>query len=332
MIMKKSLSVLVMFVIVAISPISAQTKEDIMLPEVFPTEDAVWVISNESLYIPNPMFGTPYEYSWNESYYLLGDTIIENKKYSKLYSLEGIIDSIKIKSCDFYTENQLYVGAIRVEGEKVYLRPHEVIYHSDGEICPHIWGIDYDGYPYYYDEEIDYSFFEKDVLMYDFSVEESDRLYIDNYQFSITDNPSWCLHFFATGIVKGVGEPHSWIKGIGSTGGLWFNFDGPNEEKNEWISHNLHSFYYKGKQFYPTEESGINESIADTPKAKAYVSDGVLYIENVEGINTVEIYDITGRVITSGNYDSKSVQIQLPSTLKGVIMVKVNNEVIKVAI
>ena len=100
----------------------------------------------------------------------------------------------------------------------------------------------------------------------------------------------------------------------------------------EGVLRSLKSFHYKGKQFYPTEESGINESIADTPKAKAYVSDGVLYIENVEGINTVEIYDITGRVITSGNYDSKSVQIQLPSTLKGVIMVKVNNEVIKVAI
>ncbi|MBO5720400.1 MAG: hypothetical protein J6R61_02575, partial [Bacteroidales bacterium] len=92
--------------------IYAQTEEDIKLPDVFPTEDAVWIISKKAEYY----HGTPYEYSWKESYYLLGDTIIENKKYSKLYSLEGTLDSLKVKSCDFYTENQLYVGAIRVEG------------------------------------------------------------------------------------------------------------------------------------------------------------------------------------------------------------------------
>ncbi|MBR2475875.1 MAG: T9SS type A sorting domain-containing protein, partial [Bacteroidaceae bacterium] len=92
----------------------------------------------------------------------------------------------------------------------------------------------------------------------------------------------------------------------------------------------LKSFYYKGKQFYPTEGLGINESIADTPKAKAYVSAGVLYIENSEGVNSVTVYDAMGRVISSGTYNNSSVQISLPSTLKGVIMVKVNNEVVKV--
>ncbi len=326
----KIITKLVLLVLFTTSNISvyAQTEEDIKLPDVFPTEDAVWIISKKAEYY----HGTPYEYSWKESYYLLGDTIIENKKYSKLYSLEGTLDSLKVKSCNFYTENQLYVGAIRVEGEQVYLRPHEVIYHADGKICPHILGIDYNGYPYYKNEDIDYSFFEKDILMYDFSVEVSERLYIDNYPLSITNNSTWCLHFLATGIVKGVGEPHSWIKGIGSTGGLWFNFDEPNMETDEWISHNLHSFHYKGKQFYPTEESGINESIADTPKTKAYVSDGVLYIENAEGVNTVTVYDAMGRVISSGTYNNSSVQISLPSTLKGVIMVKVNNEVVKVVI
>ena len=311
--------VLALFIASNIS-IYAQTKEDIKHPEVFPTEDAVWVIT-----VKGHWSGLDYnnDFKFNTTYYLLGDTIIGNKKYSKLYSIYGELDSLKVKSCDFYTENQLYVGAIRVEGEKVYLRPHEVIYHSDGEICPHIWGIDYDGYPYYHDEEIDYSFFEEDVLMYDFSIEESERLYILNIQ-------SFCPHFLAYKMKKNIFTSKiPLIKGIGSTIGLWFdNFLIP--ERGLQIFRNLHSFYYKGKQFYPAEESGISESIADTPKAKAYVSNGVLYIENVEGINTVEIYDITGRVITSGTYDSKSVQIQLPSTLKGVIMVKVNNEVVKV--
>ena len=303
--------------------IYAQTEENITLPEVFPTEDAVWVI----LVTQTEWYGDSHKSTtYKSSYYLLGDTIIENKKYSKLYSIYGELDSLKVKSCDFYTENQLYVGAIRVEGEKVYLRPYEVIYCYGEEICPHIWGIDYGGYPYYYDEDIDYSFFEEDILMYDFGVEESERLYIENY-------PSLCRHFLAMGIIKGEKKgPHSWIKGIGSTGGLWFNYDFF-PMGGEGVLRSLKSFHYKGKQFYPTEESGINESIADTPKAKAYVSNGVLYIGNADGINSVEVYDATGKVITSANANGEtSTQIALPSTIKGVIMVKVNNEVIKVAI
>ena len=300
--------------------IYAQTEENITLPEVFPTEDAVWVI----LVTQTEWYGDSHKSTtYKSSYYLLGDTIIENKKYSKLYSIYGELDSLKVKSCDFYTENQLYVGAIRVEGEKVYLRPYEVIYCYGEEICPHIWGIDYGGYPYYYDEDIDYSFFEEDILMYDFGVEESERLYIENY-------PSLCRHFLAMGIIKGEKKgPHSWIKGIGSTGGLWFNYDFF-PMGGEGVLRSLKSFHYKGKQFYPAEESGINESIADIPQTKAYVSDGVLYIESAEDINSVTVYDAMGKIITSGTYSNASLQIPLPTTLKGVVMVKVNNEVVKV--
>ena len=76
---------------------------------------------------------------------------------------------------------------------------------------------------------------------------------------------------------------------------------------------------------------GIEENVTEAPKTKAYVSNGVLNIENIEGINSVEVYDIMGRVITSVNANgATSTQIALPLTIKGVIMVKVNNEVIKV--
>ena len=78
------------------------------------------------------------------------------------------------------------------------------------------------------------------------------------------------------------------------------------------------------------EITGTIESTAEVSNTKAYVSDGVLYIENAEGINSVTVYDAMGRVISSGTYNNSSVQISLPSTLKGVIMVKVNNEVVKV--
>ena len=77
--------------------------------------------------------------------------------------------------------------------------------------------------------------------------------------------------------------------------------------------------------------TGINESIAETQNTKAFVTNEMLNIENAEGINSVVVYDAMGRVITSTNANgATSTQIALPSTIKGVIIVKVNNEVVKV--
>ena len=80
---------------------------------------------------------------------------------------------------------------------------------------------------------------------------------------------------------------------------------------------------------------GVEESIAEESNTKAYVSDGVLYIENAEGVNSVTVYDAMGRTLLTPNLSAVEkgatyTQIELPSTLKGVIMVKVNNEVVKV--
>ncbi len=77
---------------------------------------------------------------------------------------------------------------------------------------------------------------------------------------------------------------------------------------------------------------GVEEHVAEVSNTKAYVSNGVLYIESAEDINSVEIYDTAGKIITSGTYNNASVQVSLPTTIKGVIMVKVNNEVVKLLI
>jgi hypothetical protein len=56
-----------------------------------------------------------------------------------------------------------------------------------------------------------------------------------------------------------------------------------------------------------------------------------LNIENAEGINSVVVYEATGKVITSANANgATSIQIALPLNTRGVLIVKVNNEVIKV--
>ena len=76
--------------------------------------------------------------------------------------------------------------------------------------------------------------------------------------------------------------------------------------------------------------TGVEENFVETPKTKAFVSNEMLNIENVEGINLVVVYDATGKVITSVNANgATSTQIVLPSNTKGVLLVKVNNEVIK---
>ncbi len=76
---------------------------------------------------------------------------------------------------------------------------------------------------------------------------------------------------------------------------------------------------------------GIEENVAEESNTKAFVSNGVLNIERAEGINLVEIFDATGKVISSANANgATSTQIALSSTIKGMIMVKVNSEIVKV--
>ena len=74
------------------------------------------------------------------------------------------------------------------------------------------------------------------------------------------------------------------------------------------------------------EENNITES-----KTKAFVQNKILNIENTEGIDSVVVYDAMGKVITSTNANgATSTQITLPSNTKGVLIIKVNDEVIKV--
>ena len=77
-----------------------------------------------------------------------------------------------------------------------------------------------------------------------------------------------------------------------------------------------------------TEDNNIVES-----NAKVFISNETLIIENAEGINTVVVYDATGKVMTSANVNgATSAQLVLPSTIRGVLIVKVNNEILKVLV
>lgn len=82
--------------------------------------------------------------------------------------------------------------------------------------------------------------------------------------------------------------------------------------------------------------SGIKEDIVDV-QTKAYVSNGVLYVKSNEEITNISIYDTMGRNILTTNPSpvergATNAQIDLPQDIKGVIIVKINNEVMKVKI
>ena len=75
---------------------------------------------------------------------------------------------------------------------------------------------------------------------------------------------------------------------------------------------------------------GVEQNISDKEQTKAFVSNGILNIEKTEGINSVVVYDAIGRVIISSNLNgATSTQIALPLNIRGVIIVKVDSEVIK---
>ena len=77
---------------------------------------------------------------------------------------------------------------------------------------------------------------------------------------------------------------------------------------------------------------GVNESITEAPKVKVFVSNGVLHVESNEDITYVAIYDSMGREVYTPTPSpvERGVAITLPSNIKGVLLVKVDNEVIKV--
>ncbi|MBR2475119.1 MAG: hypothetical protein IKB57_01065 [Bacteroidaceae bacterium] len=312
----KIITKLVLLVLLTTSNISvyAQTTEDITLPDVFPTEDAVWVIEVEGQAErswANPETGLWYDiYYTYYTYYLEGDTIMNDKKYSKLY-----VKNIQ-KNIDYG-----YVGGIRVEGEKVYIDPvdfdYETLNYFTGGRARIFFGV----------EEDEEGVFDE-FCLYDFSLNEEDEFITVTF-FEDMGCP-YCtpieMYNWGNNDIQ-----EEWIKGIGSKFGLWYDRVTTTTGMGSNVNFTLKSFHYKGKQFYPTEESGINESTAEINNTKAYVSNRVLYIENAEGINSVTVYDAMGRTLLTPNPSpaERGVEITLPD-IKGVLIVKVNNEVVKV--
>ena len=94
-------------------------------------------------------------------------------------------------------------------------------------------------------------------------------------------------------------------------------------------------FRFKDEKFekidLAPEVAGIEDNNIEKSNTKAFVSNETLIVESSEEITNISVYDMMGRVITSTNGNgATSTQITLPSNTKGVLIVKVNDKVVKV--
>jgi hypothetical protein len=166
--------------------------------DVFPESDAIWNIQVFS----NGDWDTEYRYG------LSGDTIINDKKYNKMYFLNDTLLNIN---------EDFYVGGIREENKQVWF-----------QIRPNFWGYDIDEYVLY-----DFSKEEGDVIeiheiplvkYFVPTLFEYDRVEYARKIMKIEETPigktfhvmfSITTDFFS-------GDESQWIEGIGSLHGLFW--------------------------------------------------------------------------------------------------------------
>ena len=180
------------------------------------------------------------------------------------------------------------------------------------------------------------------IYLYDTTTNEKIRYWND------TDKNIPAAHFFASDIDKDGNvwftSSHYLLRYDGESFKWWNRYGYHNargilcDENCVWIFMDNNSlFKFENEQFKSitlTEATDIKESTTEENSTKAYVSNGVLYVKSTKDIIVINVYDSLGREITPlyRRGDGGEAQISLPSTLKGVIMVKINNEVVKVAI
>ncbi|RLD47815.1 MAG: hypothetical protein DRI94_13455 [Bacteroidetes bacterium] len=147
----------------------------------FPNSGIIWnIITTNDTFDPH----SPYK----NRYGLIGDTLINDTLYSKLYVLEN--------DTNLNIINGSYVGAIRENNKHVYYK--------------------------------DISFPTKDILLYDFSLQQGDTMYYDYYGFLGNIEPYINSHFNVVANIDSIlinnkyrkrfnfENSDIWIEGIGS--------------------------------------------------------------------------------------------------------------------
>ena len=190
------------------------------------------------------------------------------------------------------------------------------------------------------DDNIWYSI-ERSIIHYNTTTNSETRYWND------TDSNIPAAHFFASDIDK---EENVWFTSshyllrYNGENFKWWNCYGYHKARAilcdddcVWIlMESDELFKFEDEKFsyidLEAEVMNIKENIVSDNKTKAYIANGVLNIENEEGITSVEVYNSLGTPLfrRGAGGENTSIQIPLPATLKGVTIVKVNNEVVKV--
>lgn len=261
----------VLFIISLFLPIYALYAEE---ESVFPTSDAIWNIQID---------GKEYYYG------LVGDSLIDNMLYHKLYLLHDTIPN--------EAAVDEYVGAIRVKEKQVWFRPGMV------------------GSAY------EYGF---DVLLYDFSVNTGDEIYHNGMIDGAPQSPNpyfiQCINEPVSRIIDVVdkdgfkiydcyledfmaGGRNVWIEGIGSSKGLFFFLF--KQSMGGDVSHNLLCFKQKDKVLYLQPEckecfegygTTYIQDKADRIDVKLWCDGGYLYLSRCDFPAKIRLFNLMGQL------------------------------------
>lgn len=233
------------------------------------------------------------------TYYLRGDTIIDAYTYKKLYSTGG--NSIT------------YIGGLREENQQVYLY---------------------------------YTFCDHSVLLYDYNLTVGDSITktcllamcdsSENINMTVTSIDSVLLddQTYRKRINFNDGSDMSWIEGIGSASGLLYPYyscvlcvcfrelvcyqvNGSTLYHNE---EDVPCFNY----YVSIYESEKKEELSQIfPNPVGYNS--FVMINSSEDINSIQLFDITGRMISfQENLNVKAIPFQLGSLRKGIYILHIS--------
>jgi len=240
----------------------------------------------------------PPEYCKN-TYYLLGDTVIDSYSYNKIYSTDG--SSIS------------YVGGLREENKRIFL------YYT---WCDHSVLL------------YDFNLNVGDTMTMSCLAAECDIQ--ENLYMTVVSVDSVLLedHSYRRRINFNYGSAMSWIEGVGSVSGLLY----PYYSCVLCVCfRELICFQEDGNSLYLNEENAscfnfyvsIDDLKRNDEMFKVYPNpvkyQTFVTIKSNEGINTIELYDFLGRMINcKQRINSMEYKLQLGSLRQGIYFLKAN--------
>lgn len=268
---------------------------------VFPTSDAIWNIQHyetESL-------GRFIEFRYGMS----GDTIINDRVYNKIYLLND--------TTLFIDKNDIYVGGIRQENKQVWFLVHDhdkgAIY-SESEVYPEYLLCDFS-------KEIGETITFENVLSYDMLNSYLEGNYmLDPFTMKVLDiEEREYGKTFIVGYNNSLPSRYEWIEGIGSTAGLFWEYQNvildfiARDSRLACFKLGDEVIYLNNKEcktcFYPGEGFAISKPDAATAFAYYNRTNGNINVSSEVYPVSFELINLQGQSVLIENVSSPLVNI-----------------------